>query len=118
MNPFNDTTLDVQVFDFDLFDNTVETISALHSKGLKVICYFSAGSYEDGRPDQGKFNKTTDLGKPLDGWPGEWWLNLKSDNVRDVMLDRLDLAVEKECDGVDPDNVDAYVSSPTVKSAV
>ena len=26
-------------------------VASLHAKGRKVVCYFSAGSYEDGRPD-------------------------------------------------------------------
>ncbi|KAK3172532.1 hypothetical protein OEA41_005854 [Lepraria neglecta] len=71
----------------------------------KVICYFSAGSYENWRPDT---SKSTDLGKPLDGWPGEWWLQTNSANVRKIMLARLDQAVLKGCDGVNPDNIDAY----------
>ena len=35
-------------------------------------------------------------------------MNLKSDNVRKIMQARLDVAKEKGCDGVDPDNVDGY----------
>ena len=27
----------------------------------------------------------SDKGKPLKGWPGEWWLNIKSDNVKRIM---------------------------------
>lgn len=41
-------------------------------------------------------------------WPGESWLDTRSSNVRSLMTARLDLAVSKGCDGVDPDNVDAY----------
>lgn len=65
-----DLTLAVDVFDIDLFDNSRETISQLHANGKKVICYFSAGSYEKWRPDAAKFAKE-DLGSPLVGWPGE-----------------------------------------------
>lgn len=108
--PLTNATYDVEVFDFDLFNNTASTIADLHSNNRKVICYFSAGSYEDWSPDQDQFVKNSDLGKPLDGWPGEWWLNTTSENVRRIMLSRLDLAVTKGYDGVDPDNVDAYVS--------
>ena len=94
-----------------MFNNTAETIHDIQSNGHKVICYFSAGSYEDWRPDADQFQNGTDLGKPLDGWPGEWWLNTTSANVRRIMLSRLDIASKKGCDGVDPDNVDAYVSN-------
>ncbi|KAH6853033.1 glycoside hydrolase superfamily [Alternaria rosae] len=101
------TTPNVSIFDIDLFDTPTETINQLHSMGKKVICYFSAGSYEDWRPDASEFKKE-DLGRDLDGWPGEKWLDLGSENVRRIMKKRIDLAKEKECDGVDPDNVDGY----------
>ena len=102
-----DTTVDVEVYDIDLFDTPQETIDALRTAGRKVVCYFSAGSYEDWRPDKGSF-KAADYGKPLENWPGEWWLDVRSANVRAIMAARLDLAVQKRCDGVDPDNVDGY----------
>lgn len=103
----NDTTPDVAVYDIDLFENPKSNISALHTLNRSVICYFSAGSYEDFRPDASEFQKS-DYGKPLDGWPGEYWLNTSSANVRRIMTARLQLAASKGCDGVDPDNVDGY----------
>ncbi|KAL2219314.1 putative endo alpha-1,4 polygalactosaminidase [Thermoascus aurantiacus ATCC 26904] len=105
--PLNDTAVDAEVYDIDLFNNNKSTIDKLHQQGRKVICYFSAGSYEDWRPDKDKFKKS-DLGKTLDGWEDERWLDIRSTNVRNIMLSRLDLASEKGCDGVDPDNVDGY----------
>jgi hypothetical protein len=105
----NSTTPDVAIFDVDLFDTPAETIEALHDLGKKVICYFSAGSFEDWRPDAGSF-RAADKGKELDGWPGETWLNISSESVRSIMKSRVELASEKRCDGVDPDNVDGYVS--------
>lgn len=103
------TTPNVSIFDIDLFDTPTETIKHLQTMGKKVICYFSAGSYEDWRPDASEFAKE-DLGRDLDGWPGEKWLSLGSKNVRRIMKGRVDLAKSKGCDGVDPDNVDGYVS--------
>jgi endo-alpha-1,4-polygalactosaminidase (GH114 family) len=105
--PLNDTSLDVAVYDIDLFDNPSSTISALHAMNRSVICYFSAGSYENWRPDADQF-KPSDYAKELDGWPGEYWLNTNSSNVRNIMSARLALAASKGCDGVDPDNVDGY----------
>lgn len=100
---------DVGIFDIDLFLHQNSTvIDSLHKLGKKVICYFSAGSYEPGRPDSSRFNDS-DLGKELDGWPGEFWLNISSPNVRDIMVDRIELASNVGCDAVDPDNVDGYV---------
>ncbi len=46
-----DQTVDATMYDIDLFDNDVSVISSLHAKGKKVICYFSAGSCEEWRPD-------------------------------------------------------------------
>jgi hypothetical protein len=108
-------TPDVAVFDIDLFDTPKETIDTLHRLGKKVICYFSGGSFEPGRPDSEEFD-SEDLGAELDGWPGERWLKLGSDGVREIMRKRVELAHEKGCDGIDPDNVDGYVSTyPAVK---
>lgn len=103
----NDTTPKVDVWDIDLFNNDETIISGLQNDSQRVICYFSAGSYENWRPDKDKF-RDSDLGRELDGWPGEKWLDIRSQNVRSIMLSRLDLAAQKRCDGVDPDNVDGY----------
>ncbi|CAG8952428.1 hypothetical protein HYFRA_00001175 [Hymenoscyphus fraxineus] len=97
----------VSAFDIDLFDNDASIITALHDKNRKVICYFSAGSYENWRSDASQFKKE-DYGKKLDGWPGEFWVDTNSNNVRNIMSARLALAASKGCDGVDPDNVDGY----------
>lgn len=97
----------VTVYDVDLFDTNVTEITRMHEFGHRVICYMSAGSFEDWRPDMNNFSES-DLGKNLDGWEGERWLNVSSENVREAMKWRLDLAKEKKCDGVDPDNIDGY----------
>ncbi|KAF2017563.1 glycoside hydrolase family 114 protein [Aaosphaeria arxii CBS 175.79] len=100
-------TPDVDIFDIDLFDTTKETIHTLHKLGKKVICYFSGGSYEPYRPDSAEFEKN-DIGADLQGWPGEKWIKLGSENVRRIMKGRVELAHHKGCDGVDPDNVDGF----------
>jgi hypothetical protein len=102
-----DTAYNVDVYDIDLFDTSPQTIAQLKGQGRKVVCYFSAGSSENWRPDFGSF-QSTDMGQALDGWAGERWLDTRSVNVRSIMLTRLDLAVSKGCDGVEPDNVDGY----------
>ncbi len=50
-----DTTVRAEVYDIDMFDNGARIVRRLHSKGKKVICYISAGSYERWRPDAGRF---------------------------------------------------------------
>lgn len=103
----DDTIEEYEVWDIDLFDNDAVAIQELHRRGRKAIAYFSAGTYEDWRDDASKF-EATDLGRKLDDWEGERWLQTNSANVREIMKARLDLARAKGFDGVDPDNVDAY----------
>ena len=103
------TTYDVEVYDIDLFDASDSVIAELHGSGRKVICYFSAGSYEDFRDDAGEFHPS-DLGNTLDGFADERWLDIRSSNVQRIMLDRLDLAVQRGCDGVEPDNLDGFTN--------
>jgi len=104
-----DTRYAVDAYDIDLFDTPPATIASLHAAGRRVICYFSAGSSENWRSDDGEFT-ATDSGAALDGWAGERWLAVTSTNVRRVMALRLDLAKAKGCDAVEPDNVDGYAN--------
>ena len=99
----------VEMVDLDLFDTPQATIDALRDQGIVVICYFSAGSHEDWRPDAMDF-PTAGIGEPLDGWPGERWIDHRNLEVRSVMSARMQLAFDKSCDGVEPDNVDGYAN--------
>lgn len=101
----------VDLYDIDLFDSSESLIKDIQSSGGKVICYFSAGSFEDWRDDKDLFDKK-EIGHMLDDWPGESWLDIRSSNVRDIMMKRLDIAKKKGCDGVEPDNVDGYTNDP------
>ncbi|MCO4746658.1 MAG: endo alpha-1,4 polygalactosaminidase [Proteobacteria bacterium] len=100
-----DTSLDVAMYDVDLFDLTDDVADALSDRTL--ICYFSAGSWEEWRPDADDFPVKA-VGRQLDGWPDERWLDIRDPGVREVLAARLDMAVEKECDGVEPDNITAF----------
>ncbi|TID26024.1 H(+)/Cl(-) exchange transporter 3 [Venturia nashicola] len=97
----------VPIFDIDLFYTNKSAISTLHTQGKKVICYFSAGSSEDWRPDYMDF-PTADKGPCLNGWAGERYLNIRTQGVFNVMQKRIQLAAEKGCDAIDPDNVDGF----------
>ena len=107
-----DTSVDVDIYDIDLFDVPASTIQLLKSQGRTVVCYFSAGSYEEWRSDAAAFGDAL-LGKPLAGWPGERWLDIRDIGAADstlaaIMRARLDLAQRKGCHAVEPDNIDAY----------
>ena len=103
-----DYSLDVEMFNLDLFDTDAKTIAELKTRSIFVICYFSAGSIEDWRPDANDFPADT-LGKSMEGWEGETWLDIRQiASLQSVMENRLDMAVDKGCDGVDPDNVNGY----------
>ena len=104
-----DTGVDVAMYDVDLFDVPASTMADLQDDGRTVICYFSAGSLEDWRPDAAQFPDDA-VGKGLDGWAGENWIDVMDPTVRSIMAARLDLAVDKGCDGVEPDNVDGYAN--------
>ncbi len=98
----------VDVYDIDLEDNEKSgIISQLKDKGIKVVCYFSAGSYEDWRSDNEKFPPEI-LGNDLADWDGERWLDIRSETTKSIMAARMDRAANAGCDAVDPDNVDVY----------
>lgn len=97
---------DVDAYDVDLFETPQDKLDEIEAKGINTICYFSAGSYEQWRDDAEQL--APHRGKKLKGWKGEWWIDIREDEVRNVMKVRLDEAAAKGCDAVDPDNVDAY----------
>jgi hypothetical protein len=103
-----DTSVDTDLYDVDLFDVPRSTFEELKSQGRIVICYFSAGSLETWRSDADQFPDHI-VGSPLDGWEGELWLDIRHTDVRVALEPRFDLAAEKGCDGIEPDNVDAYL---------
>lgn len=105
-----DLSFDVDMYDVDLFNTPDGTIDKLHDDGRVVICYFSAGSYETWRDDANQFPEES-LGSVMEDWQDERWLDVRNEGVRSIMLGRLDLAMNKGCDGVEPDNVDGYSNS-------
>jgi len=98
-------TVNAEAWDVDLFDTAPEEITQLHQDGKYVICYFSAGSVGDRRPDAGDVDENA-IVLPLDGWEGERWLNVCAESVLELAKSRLQLAAQKGCDAVEPDTVD------------
>jgi len=106
-----DTSIDVRMYDIDLFDTPQTVIDQLHHDGRKVVCYFSAGSYENWRPDKDSYPSEI-LGHNLDSWPGEKWVDIRQlDKLGPILTARFDLAVTKQCDGIEPDNIDGFTNT-------
>ena len=105
-----DTGYAVELYDVDLFETPDDVIANLHREGHKVLCYFSAGSGESYRTDYSRL-LSSDLGRRLDNWPNERWLDIRSKTVFEMMVSRLDLAAVRGCDGVEPDNVDGFTNA-------
>ena len=98
----------VEILDLDAVDTRPETITAQKAKGRHLVCYVSAGTFEDWRPDRDSFPKKL-IGKPVDGWPGERWLDIRRiDLLRPLMRARVRLCAEKGFDAVEFDNVDGF----------
>ena len=103
-----DLSRKVQMYDLDLFNTSKADMATLRARGVVVICYFSAGSYEAWRPDAKEFPAAA-LGKKMKGW-NEKWLDVRAPSIAAIMNRRLDLARDKGCDGVEPDNVDGFIN--------
>ncbi len=95
-----------KVTNVDMFSHTAASIQNLKSSGSVVLCNFSAGTVETGRPDASSF-VAADRGNTADV-ASEQWLDTRSANVRQIMLSRLDRARSIGCDGIDFDRVDAH----------
>ena len=105
-----DQTVNAQMYDIDMFDNDVSVVASLHAQGRKVICYISAGTFENWRPDAASFPAVV-KGNAVSGWPGENWLDIRRlDILAPIMTARLDLCQTKGFDGVEPDNIDGYTN--------
>lgn len=102
-----DLDLQTDVIDIDL-DVGQSVVDHYHSKGTKVICYISVGSYENWRSDAGQFPDEV-LGRDYEGWNGEKWLDIRRiDLLAPIMLARLDVCAAKGFDGVEPDNMQIW----------
>ncbi len=122
------THLSAQVYVVDLFNTPSTKIQEYKSAGKKVVCYFSAGSYENWREDANQFPQDTYcspgencaqsihiMGEWCQSGGGcEWWLDHRKPAVRTVMTARLQLARDKGCDAVEPDNVDGYAHDSSI----
>jgi len=103
-----DTSIDAAVYEVDGFGVGAGTVTNLHRLGRKAICYLDVGSWENYRPDAGRFPKVL-LGRPYEGYPDERWLDIRRiDLLAPLLRRRFDICRRKGFDAVEPDNVAGY----------
>jgi hypothetical protein len=108
-NISTDLVPNVTVYDIDVFNTSQSTVTALHALGCKVIAYIDFGTYENWRSDAASF--PSNVKGSTNGWPGENWLDIRADSVKTIMTARINLAVSKGFDAIEPDNIDGYSNS-------
>lgn len=101
--------LSVQMYDVDGENTSAANVASLHTRGIKAVCYFSAGTYENWRSDANQFPIST-LGRN-NGWPGEKYADYRSDAVKAIMSARMQSCKAKGFDAVEADNVDIYTAN-------
>ena len=105
-----DQSLNVAMYDIDLFDNSASVVSALHAAGRRVICYMEVGAWENYRPDAAAFPASI-LGSTMGGYPNERYVDIRSPLLRPIIEARLDMCRAKGFDGIEPDIDDSYTEN-------
>ncbi|KAK3380596.1 glycoside hydrolase family 114 protein [Lasiosphaeria ovina] len=109
---------DALVWDIDLYhvQRHPEIISYLRSniKDVVILCYVNAGLAQTSDCDfetvwqspayKGLLGGTY----PDQNYQGEFWVDIRNRTARDLIKERITLAQRLGCDGVDPDNIDAF----------
>jgi hypothetical protein len=100
-----DPKLSASVYDIDGFEATRGDVAALHRRGRLAICYLDVGSWENFRPDAGRFPKSV-IGDRYAGFPNERWLDVSRFRLfAKPLQDRIAICARKGFDAVEPDNI-------------
>lgn len=99
--------LDVDVIDVDLFDTPASEVARTEARGVRTVCYLSAGTWEDYRPDAGDYPEEI-LGNNWDEWDERFVDIRRLDLLGPILEARLDLCAAKGFSAVEPDNIDTY----------
>lgn len=103
-----DTSIEAGVYEVDGFEVGAKTVARLHRLRRRAICYLDVGSWENYRPDAGRFPKKI-IGRAYEGYPDEHWLDIRRiDLLAPILRHRFDLCRRKGFDGVEPDNIAGY----------
>ncbi len=108
---------DPTVYDIDGIENPASTVTALHQKGNKVICYIevgTAGNYytaaQEGIPTSyyAQLKAAGDFGSKLAGYP-EYFLNINAASTVSIIESMINQqCAAKGFDAVEPDLDDTY----------
>jgi len=93
----------------DLFETSNAIIAKLKNQGKTVCCYFSAGTWEEWRDDADDFPNSI-LGKDMEDWDDERWIDIRHEETMAIMKGRMQVASDKGCHALEPDNVDGYAN--------
>jgi len=99
--------VDVDVIDVDLFETPASEVRRVEQAGIRTVCYLSAGTFEDGRPDADDYPEEI-LGNTWDEWDERYVDISRLDLLGPILEARLDLCVSKGFSAVEPDNIDTY----------
>ncbi|KNC75909.1 hypothetical protein SARC_11574 [Sphaeroforma arctica JP610] len=94
------------MIDVDFMTKSKSYIESLVKGGQTVVCYISAGTAEEWRPD---YLALEEYCSSDSGYSRECWLDItKWKSWRHLMKNRLESAQEKGCMGIEPDNTDSH----------
>ena len=105
-----DQSVNVAMYDIDLFLNSASVVTALHNAGRRVICYMEVGAWENYRPDAGSYPASI-LGSVMADYPSERYVDIRSPLLRPILEARLDQCKTKGFDGIEPDIDDSYTEA-------
>ena len=103
------------VIEIDADEARKRQVRKIRVGGRVAVCYVSAGSLEDYRADADSFSARL-VGRKLDGWPRERWLDVRERKVLRPLLERrTKRCAKKGFDAIEFDNVDGYQNSTGFK---
>ena len=94
--------------DIDADEAKKSQVRRIRASGRSAICYVSAGSLERYRSDANLFPSEL-VGRKLDGWPRERWLDVRDrKTLRPLLERRVQRCAKKGFTAIEFDNVDGY----------
>ncbi|KAL0939380.1 endo alpha-1,4 polygalactosaminidase precursor [Colletotrichum truncatum] len=114
----HDSTADIVPANADVWDIDMQhalendgMIRTLKAAGKIVICYFNGGALQDWDYDIEAFPEAAIGNTMSETYSDEHYLDIRHKDVVDAMKKRLSRAASIGCDGVDPDNIDAWAET-------